>query len=258
MPRTPTLSPQEQLPTLESAIAVREAFGRYPGDPFAQLGIREAELAERYIRKDLKAVIDAGVRGTETPVADVNQLTGLVLTDGRLLKSALAAAGTADVPDVSFTKTAALTSADALINRAAGVKDPVINAIVPRLKKNVLKLVEADKRVQAGGHASFDLKVSNAAKAAWRHLDNAYDLLGICMRNAAVESDPVYEGRPKTPTDLRLKLQAAPKKAKTASSKGKSKAGAKGKTQGSRTQPPSGGAGGPGASSGSTPPPPQT
>ncbi|MBS2027353.1 MAG: hypothetical protein JST54_05555 [Deltaproteobacteria bacterium] len=238
MPRNNSLPPQDQLPTLESAIAVREAFRRYADDPFAELGMREAELAEKYIRKDLKSVIDAGVRGTDAPIADIPQLTNLVLTDGRLLKSALAAAGTADVPNVSFTKTAALTSADTLLNKAAGVKDPVIGAIVPRLKKNVLKLVEADKRVQAGGHASFDLKTSNAAKSAWRHLDNAYDLLGICMRNAGIESDPVYESRPKTPTDLRLKLQAAPKKARSGTSKARAKAGTKSKGQSAGQQPP--------------------
>ncbi len=103
------------------------------------------------------------------------------------------------------------------------------------LKPLVHKVKQAEDRVAAGGHRSFQDEIDSAATKIWVAIDNAWGILGVCLRKSGSYFDPVYSAPPAVKTPLRPQLSMLSPEEKAAKAKATKKSAKKGKVTKGKT-----------------------
>lgn len=221
MPRHPTPKLHEELPSAELFQALLTRYESFAGDPIAQILAKHCVKGLELHRKEAKAILKNEIAQSDSRPSGLGEMQSRLRSACSLLENHLVREGKGD--EVSEAKTdypELVPRIEKLLKVSAGVKNDTVRSMRKEAAADLNRYVEAEARVQTGGHALFDEHATAIARKLWTILDNGYDGLAICLRNAGISHDPVLATRPTVKTPLRPVLNAQPK-AKRKSSKSK-------------------------------------
>ncbi len=231
MPRNPVPTLFEELPLEEQLAIIIVCLQKFATtESIAKWAIKECEQARDVHDKVIKHFITDPAASGRQSVVELPELERALRVRCRALETLLNIEGLAKrVAAVHEQHTGIVPVALGVIEVAQELRGKAVASYANELKPMVQRVKQAEDRVAAGGHRAFQEEIAAAATKIWIAIDNAWDILGVCLRKAGIYYDPVYASRPTVKTPLRPQLLLVSPEAKAAKAKAPKKNAKKGK-----------------------------
>lgn len=212
MPRKPAPTLIEEFPSVDLFQALITRFETFADDPVAQFMAKACQKGVELHRKEAKVILKHDLAQSDSAPKGVAELDSRLRNSNNLLERVLVREGHRTEVDAIKKDYAALgPRTEQLVKLSADSKNESVRALRKEAESDLKRYTEAQARVQSGGHPFFDAHATAVARKLWATLDNGYDGLAICLRNAGISEDPVLATRPTIKTPLRPVLNAPPK-----------------------------------------------
>ena len=213
----------QAYPSLDTITTLIGGLEAYLPNPYAELALHGTREIEKLFRKELQAEVRALEKENQTAgvkpqlLKDITAVEAELKSSSRTLQDLMNKRGLSkSVQQVLKDHNGTVPVLQALIESLKGTKDAVLAPLAAELRHALGEFSKAQERVAAGGHPGFDEKTSAVLLKVWTQIDVSYDVIGICMRSRQIPFDPVYAGRPTTPSPFRVQLLKAEAKPKPA------------------------------------------